>query len=229
MSMFQIENCSDVFVDACVRNEAGILMFLSVYGRDTAIKELMARMEIGSGENGLSVLKLKGSGDHESEKHIVTVGNAKDLIKVTGRLPKCLYGNLTHAWIFDPVIQSPDKGAGQAWIIEPMQADKAAMQEHVKKRIWQAICQLANIPLLPHWMPTILGEAGRLSPLGRSIVAQMGVINGEHNALFSKPLGDMVAFRVHLEENFPHKICLLVREGQLTLEPEAPAPVLVMG
>ena len=70
--MYQIQQVSDVHVDACVRNEAGQLMFLSAFGRDTAIKELMARMELGTGDNhSLSELTLKGTCDHAGESHAV--------------------------------------------------------------------------------------------------------------------------------------------------------------
>ena len=35
--MFRIKELGDVFVDACVRDQAGQLMFLSCYGRDGAL------------------------------------------------------------------------------------------------------------------------------------------------------------------------------------------------
>ena len=220
--MYQVEYCSDVFVDGCVRNEAGILMFVSVFGRDTAIKELMARIQLGKGADGLSELKLKGCDVHQGDNHVATINNAKDLEKLTGRLPKCLYGNLTHAWIFDPAIRAPDKGAGQAWIIEPKQADQIAQQCIVQKRLWQAICQLANIPLLAHWQETVL------QTFGTDIVSQMGTTDGGHNPRFSQPLGDLLAYRVHLEEDFSSRISALIQNGQLTLEPKQPSPQLVM-
>lgn len=210
--MYQIEHCSDVFVDACVRNEAGILIFISVYGRDTAIKEMMARIQLGKGADGLSELKLKGCDVHQGENHLATINNAKDLEKVTGRLPKCLYGNLTHAWIFDPVIRAPDKGAGQAWIIEPKQVDQVAQQRSVQARQWQAICHLANIPLLAHWQDTVL------QTFESDIVSQMGTTDGGHNPRFSQPLGDLLAYRVHLDGDFSSRISTLIRDGKLTPE-----------
>ena len=51
-------------------------MFLSAYGRDTAVKELMARMELGGNDNhGLSELTLKGACDHAGESHTVMVSD----------------------------------------------------------------------------------------------------------------------------------------------------------
>ena len=42
--LFKLRELSDLFADACVRDEAGQLMFLSLYGRDTAIQQLLARL-----------------------------------------------------------------------------------------------------------------------------------------------------------------------------------------
>lgn len=220
--MYQIETCSDVFVDACVRNQAGILMFASVYGRDTAIKELMARIQIAKGSEGLSELKLKGCGVHQGEVHVATIGNAKDLDKLTGRLSKCLYGNLTHAWIFDPAIRAPDKGAGQAWVIEPKQADDPEQSARIQRRIWHSVCHLAAVPLLPHWQPTVMRA------FGTDLVCQMGTTDGGHNPWYSKPLGDVVAYRVRLESDFSSRICTLVQNGELTLHPKTKPVQLAM-
>jgi hypothetical protein len=220
LNVYRVEHCSDVYVDACVRNEAGILVFLSVYGRDTAIKELLARMQLGSGANGLKELTLKGHGDHEGESHRVTVGNANELDKLTGRLPKCLYGVLTHTWIFDPAIRAPDKGAGQAWIIEPTVEDRRQLRETVQRRIWNAVCELASIPLLPHWCDVVLDA------MGPTLITQMGItadpdVSRTASHFISKPLGNLVAFRVHLDDTFPSRISTLIQQGKLHLEPQA--------
>lgn len=213
--MFLIETVSDLYVDACVRNEAGILMFLSVFGRDTAVRELMARIQLKTGEHGLRELKLKGTGRDAGQKHTVTIGNPDDLDKLTGRLAKCLYGNLTHAWIFDPAIRAPDKGAKQSWIIETRHCDPVQQALTYRRKVWQAVSTLSSVPLLPHWQDTVI-EA-----LGSSLVTEMG-----SNPLLSQPLGQLVAYRVHLEDDFPSRISTLIRQGILTLEPDKASPRL---
>lgn len=47
-TLYRIERCTDTFVDACLRDEAGRLLLMSVFGRDTAIKELQARIHLGT-------------------------------------------------------------------------------------------------------------------------------------------------------------------------------------
>jgi hypothetical protein len=217
--MYQIQQVSDVHVDACVRNEAGQLMFLSAFGRDTAIKELMARMELGTGDNhSLSELTLKGTCDHAGESHAVMVGDPKRLDKHTGRLPKRkLFGNMTHVWIYDPAIREPDKGSRTAWLIDRVISDGTESSSlDIRERIWATIGQLASIPLLPHWRDTVL------KAVWRDMVFEMGkTTSEEYNPRFSKPLGGMQAFRIALTEEFPNVVSSLIKSGQLHLEQQA--------
>ena len=217
--MYQIQQVSDVHVDACVRNEAGQLMFLSAFGRDTAIKELMARMELGTGDNhSLSELTLKGSCDHAGESHAVMVGDPKRLDKHTGRLPKRkLFGNMTHVWIYDPAIREPDKGSRTAWLIDRVVSGATeTFNLDIRERIWATIGQLASIPLLPHWRDTVL------QAVWRDMVFEMGkTTSDEYNPRFSKPLGGMQAFRIALTEEFPNVVSSLIKSGQLHLEQQA--------
>lgn len=217
--MYQIQQVSDVHVDACVRNEAGQLMFLSAFGRDTAIKELMARMELGTGDNhSLSELTLKGTCDHAGESHAVMVGDLKRLDKHTGRLPKRkLFGNMTHVWIYDPAIREPDKGSRTAWLIDRVVSGATeTFNLDIRERIWATIGQLASIPLLPHWRDTVL------KAVWRDMVFEMGkTTSDEYNPRFSKPLGGMQAFRIALTEEFPNVVSSLIKSGQLHLEQQA--------
>jgi len=217
--MYQIQQVSDVHVDACVRNEAGQLMFLSAFGRDTAIKELMARMELGTGDNhSLSELTLKGTCNHAGESHAVMVGDPKRLDKHTGRLPKRkLFGNMTHVWIYDPAIREPDKGSRTAWLIDRVISDGTESSSlNIRERIWATIGQLASIPLLPHWRDTVL------KAVWRDMVFEMGkTTSEEYHPRFSKPLGGMQAFRIALTEEFPNVVSSLIKSGQLHLEQQA--------
>ena len=217
--MYQIQQVSDVHVDACVRNEAGQLMFLSAFGRDTAIKELMARMELGTGDNhSLSELTLKGTCNHAGESHAVMVGDPKRLDKHTGRLPKRkLFGNMTHVWIYDPAICEPDKGSRTAWLIDRVVSGATeTFNLDIRERIWATIGQLASIPLLPHWRDTVL------KAVWRDMVFEMGkTTSEEYNPRFSKPLGGMQAFRIALTEEFPNVVSSLIKSGQLHLEQQA--------
>jgi hypothetical protein len=93
LEMYAIQNCVEVYVDACVRNEAGQLMFMSVFGRDTATRELMARIQLASGQDSLRELSLVGHGPYKGESHTVQVADAKELDKLTGRCPRASMAN----------------------------------------------------------------------------------------------------------------------------------------
>lgn len=45
--LYQIEECPDLYVDACVCDEQRNLVFLSAWGRDTVTQELLARLWAG--------------------------------------------------------------------------------------------------------------------------------------------------------------------------------------
>ena len=40
--LYAVRECSDVFVDAALRDDSGELLFLSIYGRDTALLHFFA-------------------------------------------------------------------------------------------------------------------------------------------------------------------------------------------
>ena len=50
--LFPIEECNDLFVDACACDEQRNLVFLSAWGRDTALQEFLARLTLGAAEDG---------------------------------------------------------------------------------------------------------------------------------------------------------------------------------
>ncbi|WP_141202657.1 hypothetical protein [Pseudomonas aeruginosa] len=48
--LYQIEECPDLYVDACVCDEQRNLVFLSAWGRDTVTQEFLARLTLGREE-----------------------------------------------------------------------------------------------------------------------------------------------------------------------------------
>lgn len=219
--LYRIDEVADVFVDACVRNSNGLMMFVSAFGRDTAIKELLGRIEIGSkGSDGITTLTLvQGDQTKDSIGRIeVVLGDTKRFEKATGRLPKCLFGNLSHLWIYDPVVQRPDKGAQQAWLLDQsiqLAGDgtgSSTLSPAMGSRLWSTIKTLSIVPLLDHWMLPVLTY---LFQDGH--IAQMGVGIG---AFISRPVGPVGAYQVQLPDDFAEHICSMVRSGKLN--PSAP-------
>ena len=104
--LFPIEECNDLFVDACACDEQRNLVFLSAWGRDTALQEFLARLTLGSTEDGLS------------QFHIVVDGRSLpvfpniDLLekRTTRQMRGTVFGSLIHLWLFDRRCVQPDRG-----------------------------------------------------------------------------------------------------------------------
>lgn len=50
---YRIDECPHLIADACVGDEAGQPVFLSVWARDTAVQEFLARFHPGPASQGL--------------------------------------------------------------------------------------------------------------------------------------------------------------------------------
>lgn len=162
--MFNLEEQSDVFVDACASDHRAHLLFLSVYGRDTSIQQLLARLHQRAAQGGVEQLTVRAGGARGHQLRVL-VGDPSRLDKVTGRLPKTgLLGNLVHAWIFDPELLKVDVATGSGWIADQVQAseDDQAVTARARRaareaeQVWRLVKELSPVPLLEHWALTSL-------------------------------------------------------------------------
>lgn len=204
-SLYRIKELSDLFADACVRNEAGQLLFLSAFGRDTGIQQLLASIALGAKEGGLTQFKLQAPGEADD---LVLIGDAGRLEKLTGRVPRQnLFGSMTHAWIFDPALVVPDRANRIVWRIfgERREPGSPAQHERFTAELWKTLAQLMPVPLLDHWREPVLREAGRhVTWLER---------------LASGPIGQVTGYKLELPQAFLETISALVRAGELKLVP----------
>ncbi|MFU7548386.1 hypothetical protein ACM9NK_30665, partial [Pseudomonas paraeruginosa] len=46
-TLYRIDECPDVMADACVGDDQGNLIFLSIWARDTAVQQFLARLTLG--------------------------------------------------------------------------------------------------------------------------------------------------------------------------------------
>jgi hypothetical protein len=200
-----LKELQDLFVDACIRDAAGNLMFMSVYGRDGAVQQLLAAIQLGSAEGGLRYLTLV---DPQTRRDVlpVSIGDRDRLTKFTGRLPKeNLFGNLVHLWLYDPEIMKPSRGTGSAWLLVDQCSDPAGLQlEHRRDRVWALYQELSKVPLLPHWRDPILDAT-------ENYVADL-----------SEPpfpaFGRIRAWKITMPTDFPELVSRLVRERIVTVD-----------
>ena len=52
-TLYRIDECPEVMADACVGDDQGNLIFLSIWARDTAVQQFLARLTLGRDEQGL--------------------------------------------------------------------------------------------------------------------------------------------------------------------------------
>lgn len=162
-NLYTLDECPDLYLDACVCDEQRGLVFMSAWGRDTAVQEFLARLTLGSGEGGLEQFHI----DHELRSFPVFVGNVDMLEKRTTRTYKrTRFGSLVHLWIFDKRTAQPDLANHTAYALLPpgQSLDEAA--------IWPLVRETCPLPLLDHWreeVMTLLQAQQMLTPLPGAI------------------------------------------------------------
>ena len=150
-TLFQIPESPGLFVDAALTDEANSLLFLSVWGRDTAAHEFIARLSLKPGDGGLDSFRIKPLAG-EGGTRLINAGNAERLEKLTARTAQTLFGSLTQMWLFDPLCQQPDLSNRRALVLARSGDDPKAIED----RVWRAVLDTCHLPLLPYWRPTIL-------------------------------------------------------------------------
>jgi hypothetical protein len=191
-ALFPIVERPDLLVDACLCDEQRHLVFLSLWGRDTAVQEFLGRLTLGAAEDGLTGFHL------ETDTHgslPVQIGNINLLNKRNTReLQRTLFGTLNHLWLFDRRCLEPDKPNASALAIFPKSAC------NLRERLWRLVMETCPLPLLDHWGHTVLDVLDTHSMLTPLPVA----------------LGPLAGFRLSLDVPIlTHALGDLIRNGVL--------------
>ncbi|MEJ1418732.1 MAG: hypothetical protein RNU03_10035 [Candidatus Sedimenticola sp. (ex Thyasira tokunagai)] len=149
-----------IFADAVVTDAHEALVFLSLWGRDTAIQELLARLSISEREGGLEQLSLIGPDNQNIRIH---TGNVDRYGKITGRMPKDnLFGAVTQLWLYDRLVTELDRVNRRAILLHRESGLSQPLNhgvdsgEDIESRLWQLVRQTCHLPLLDHWQVTVL-------------------------------------------------------------------------
>jgi hypothetical protein len=199
--LYRIDECQDLMADACVCDESHNLIFLSLWGRDTAVQEFLARLTLGTTERGLDHFHLVTAEDTSIP---VAVANIDRLEKRTTRaFQRTLFGSMIHVWLLDSRCVKPDKANGSALAILPR--DRTTRTQ----RLWSLVQDTCPLPLLPHWRDNVL-ELLQSQSMLLSLSFALGPVEGYRIAL------DVPALTVALGD--------LIRSGVLNIaEPEEPS------
>ena len=196
--LYRIDECPDLMADACVSDEQGNLVFLSLWARDTAIQEFIARLTLRHDEQGLDQFHLLTA----QTSVPVFVGNVDRLDKrITRAYRRTLFGSMVHLWLFDQRCVKPDKANASALALLPRGgADPAT-------RLWRLVCDTCPLPLLDHWRDVVLELLRSRDMLGRLPFA-VGPLDGYRLAVDVPQMTNMLG--------------QLIRDGALQPAPTVP-------
>ena len=195
--LFQVEELPDLYVDACACDEQRNLVFLSAWGRDTALQEFLARLTLGREENGIDQFHVI-VGDRR-----LPVFPNQDLLekRTTRQFRGTLFGSLLHLWLFDRRALAPDRANHFAFAL--LQRDEAPHQ-----RLWPLVMETCPLPLLQHWREPVM-----------EVLAQNQMLTALPGAI-----GDVCAWRLALQVDvLEPTLGELIREGHLTTDAQAQA------
>jgi hypothetical protein len=185
--LYRIDECPDLMADGCVCDQNGHLVFLSLWGRDTAVQEFLARLTLGQDPQGLDRFHLVTEQDRSLP---VFVGNVEMLEKRTTRaLRRTLFGSMIHLWLFDKRCVKPDKANASALAILPKELSDRS------QRLWTLVQETCPLPLLDHWRDTVLDLLESRTMLS-SLPFALGALEGYRLALdvpaLTSALGDLI-------------------------------------
>jgi hypothetical protein len=194
--LMSILEAPGVYADALLHDERDSLLFCSLWGRDTAIQELLARLSVSIEEGGLRALRFDGP----QCARTVHLDRMPSIDKLSGRLPpKNLFGNLVQLWLYDRLAVEPDRANRRALLLR--RQDRAA-----DTALWNLVRTVIHVPLLDAWKDIVL-----------DVFTQHGWIRTLHGVRVDAVLVDLGNDAVEAE------IARLVREHRLSVDVDEPA------
>ncbi len=148
--VLMIKEAPALFTDAVLWDEAGTLLFLSLWGFDTAIKEFMARLSLPSSQGGINHFNVIKRG---AKNRLISLGNIDHLEKLSGKTTDfTLFGNLSHLWLYDSLCLRSDPVNSRALMLYFSGED----EKWIMNRFWNLVKTLCHLPLLDHWQPSVI-------------------------------------------------------------------------
>ena len=200
-TLYRIDECPDLMADGCVGDENGNLVFLSIWARDTAVLEFLARLTLGRDEQGLDQFHVI---TEQGASIPVFVGNVENLEKrITRAYRRTLFGALTNVWLFDRRAVKPDKANASAVALLPRES------AHRLDRLWLLVRDTCPLPLLDHWRDNVLELLQARSMLSRLPFA-LGPLEGHRLAIdvpaLTQALGGLIRSNVLTTDASGHPI-----------------------
>ncbi|WP_229332891.1 hypothetical protein [Halomonas sp. KAO] len=194
--LYTLDECLDLYADAFCIGRNRECLFLSLWGRDTALQELLARLTLPTADNGLDTLHLC----QDDTRHAMVFGDMDRYSRRSARLRQTRFGTLVHVWIFDQRCITPDRVNLHGIAL----LDDVEGAFPIDDQLWPRVQELSPLPLLDHWQ-----------------MAVMTLLHTQHAVLpapFSQ--GPIQAWEISLDESdLAPRLSGMIRAGVLTPEP----------
>ena len=156
--LYTFDECRDLYADAFCIGRQRECLFLSLWGRDTALQELLARLTLPTADNGLDSLHLC-QGD---TRHPMVFGDMDRYSRRSARVRQTRFGTLVHVWLFDQRCITPDRANLHSIAL----LDDEEGTCPVDDQLWPRVRELCPLPLLDHWRAPVMTISGVLSGIG---------------------------------------------------------------
>ena len=194
--LYTLDECQDLYADAFCIGRHRECLFLSLWGRDTALQELLARLTLPTADNGLDTLHLCQGGT----RHAMCFADMDRYSRRSARMRQTRFGTLVHVWLFDQRCITPDRANLHS--IALLDDEEGACP--VDDQLWPRVRELCPLPLLDHWRAPV-----------------MTLLHAQHAVLpapFSQ--GPIQAWEISLDENdLAPRLSGMICAGVLTPEP----------
>ena len=204
----QIQELPDVQVDACCTDENGYLSFISIWGRDTATSELLARLTLPSNENeslasGFTLTVHSQQGVSNNKISVAPDLLEKNFSRSYGRTK---FGSINNLWLYDRNSVVADKANLKA-LVMLQDTNRIITLNELEKHPDFGIClqqliSLSPVPILDLWAPVAFKTA-----------CELGMVS-----LHTSYLGRTHCVEIKLEQDaFERKLSQLICQGTLTV------------
>ena len=145
-ALMAIPDIQNVYTDGFLLDEKGIVSFISLIGKDTAIQEFRARWSVPVSQGGLTDFQV----ETPTGTARLNLGNPERLEFYSGRLSTDIFGDLVQVFVFKKLVQSPDLVNREA--MQLLKGDNVNDTES----LWTLVKNLSPLPLLDDWKMLIL-------------------------------------------------------------------------
>lgn len=195
----QLAELPDVSVDACIIDHTGKLVFLSLWGRDTATSELLARLTLPRNESESLVSGITFKTAHDSLRISITPELLEKHFSRTFSRTK--FGAINNLWLFDSRAVVPDRANLKSLVF----LQGASVELELHPDFGKVIAQLINlspVPILPEWAAAVASECMALDMIH------------VHNTL----LGNVVCVEIDLDQDaLERRMSQMIMSGQLNI------------